>query len=334
MMDSWHQVAIMTLALLAMRLRVNQYGGAWQNGHGFSCAQLHDFITKWVQLGRHALNPEGMGWKELGRHLMKDYRTIRKHVLRFLATGCVGNLDRHSAENAPRKLLWHHLVYLRWLTVIYPSQCLHEFRQCIFQDCGVNVSEPTISRALAWLRLTLKTRVVAAAEKMTPANLARYVSHLRWQRSLTFLDKTKLVFVDEFGIRKNDAARTRLRSEAGTIAFEIDEYVKARKINFAAALGWNGPLPCSFAFPNDTQNEPFLGKGFGHEAFEFWFIWLLLPTVLWEIGRGAIIVMDNASQCAFPITGIEIVNLYGPQKPSLVGQKPQQLTNGRKFAKM
>ena len=164
---------------------------------------------------------------------------------------------------------------------------LAEYRVRLQLDLEIDASEPSICRALKFLRLTRKRKSRAALRKFTPQNMQRIADFRQWQLER---DAGSIIFVDEMGVRVADAQRIYARSKSGTKAAvpcpAHNTGERGDLWNFIAALDADGILDCMFNV-RDSINAA---------TFEDWVEFMLLPTILDKYPFGGVsVVMDNAS---------------------------------------
>ena len=175
----------------------------------------------------------------------------------------------------------------QWLTKARPDMTLPEYRVRLQLDLEIDVSEPTVCRALRFLKLTRKRKSRAALRKFTPQNKQRIADFRQWQRER---DAASIIFVDEMGVRVADAQRIYARSKAGTKAVvpcpAHNTGERGILTNFIAALDAEGIMDCTYH----------IDESINARTFEDWVGIMLLPTIVEKYPFGDVaVVMDNAS---------------------------------------
>ena len=69
----------------------------------------------------------------------------------------------------------------QWLTKARPEMTLAEYGVRLQLDLEIEASEPTLCRALRFLRLTRKRKVRTAMRKFTAHNMQRLAGFRQWQ---------------------------------------------------------------------------------------------------------------------------------------------------------
>ena len=175
----------------------------------------------------------------------------------------------------------------QWLTKARPEMTLAEYGVRLQLDLEIEASEPTLCRALRFLRLTRKRKVRTAMRKFTAHNMQRIADFRQWQRER---DAWSIIFVDEMGVKVADAQRIYARSKAGTKAAvpcpAHNTGERGTLWNFFAALDAEGIMDCTY-HTHESVNAA---------TFEDWVEIMLLPTILEKYPFGGVsVVMDNAS---------------------------------------
>lgn len=327
-------------------LRTNANGGDYRVGYPLDWMVRDWIVALWIE--------HRVSYETIARITKRSKSVVGKIVKRFVDEGTIAPKPQNGAASRPPKLRAYELIYLKvsfffrpskpdvergavqtlerlsnhrcliiitdarlrmqWIVNARPSLTLAEIRERFHLDWNVEVSEPTICRALKYIARTRKKKTRAAYRKFTDANLERTRAFMRWQEQV---DGENCVFVDEMGIRAADAERGYARSKSGTKAVAPaaahNTGERGELWNFMCALDADGMLDCPYCLLGSVNGV----------IFETWCREMLIPTLQQKYPLGGMtIVMDNASfhrkrrlEELFEGTGVALMFLpaYSPE---------------------
>ena len=133
---------------------------------------------------------------DIAAQFMVSKRTVQRYVERFAVTGTVAPFQR---RNGPLSMLSSSHDLLMQSILDRPTLYLHEMQQEL-EAQGVSPSLSTISRYLSKMGITRK-RVKQLAEQQNEA------SRLSFMAEMSIFDPTMIIWLDETGCDKRNAAR-------------------------------------------------------------------------------------------------------------------------------
>lgn len=206
--------------------------------------------------------------------------------MRFRCTGCYEAL-KHSG-GAPRKLSEEDNEKIRQAIRARPDITLAEIQE----RCNLQVSVPTIHRAIKRMGLTRK-KTLYAKEQNTPR-----VQTLRklWIYARPTFNLDKLVFLDESSINL-DMTRLYARGPKGERVYDYVSDTRWKAMSVISSLRLSGQTEC-LVYKNSLTGD----------FFKQWLKEALCPT----LHRGDVLVMDNLS--CHKVKGVqELIEQAGAQ---------------------
>jgi len=195
---------------------------------------MHPYITndeKRVIVRLHEYG--GLNAQEIadstGRGLSTVYRTLALHR----DTGLVSN--RVLPQGRSRKLGPLEVQFLQAYVERSPDKELSEVVNALNEECGVVVSESTVSRYLHQLGFTRK-KITRTATERDENQRTLYCQHM------LVYDAIELVFVDESAFNRRSTMRQFGWAPAGDRARRRDFFVKGVKYSMLPALSLDGIL--------------------------------------------------------------------------------------------
>lgn len=221
-------------------------------------------------------------------------------ILLGAAQGCVGGANaRTFGQGVNRSTVWRTLrrngvpprrgpqprgplgIFERYclMCIVLHSPMLTQLEMVslLWAKHGIRCSKPTVCRALKYMRLTYQKRKKINMAVNSASNLRR---RRRFQLQRRTIRPQDVVFVDEAGLSAEDTERTHGYSQQGERFEGSVDQSERRTMNFNMAMGFDGVLPCTFAFR---------GMNTGN-LFEWWLVWMVLP----QMRAGQWLIMDNA----------------------------------------
>ena len=223
------------------------------------------------------LNLHGRRAAEIAQTLSISERTVRRCLDKFQQSGDVKPL---AHRNEPEKLLspFELLEILKLLSET-PSMYLKEIKQKLYDKFGVNISVPTIFRALRYTGYT--RQVITHVALQQPDELrARFMAKIS-----TYVPGT-LIWIDESGHDKRKSMRKYGYSMRGVRPIERKLFVRGVRYSAIPIMKIDGLQDVFLA--KGTIN----GERFGHFVEDY-----LLPLLLPYSGMNpsSVVVLDNAS---------------------------------------
>ena len=133
---------------------------------------------------------------DIAAQFMVSKRTVQRYVERYAVTGTVAPFQQ---RNGPLSMLSSSHDLLMQSILDRPTLYLHEMQQEL-EAQGVSPSLSTISRYLSKMGITRK-RVKQLAEQQNEA------SRLSFMAEMSIFDPTMMIWLDETGCDKRNAAR-------------------------------------------------------------------------------------------------------------------------------
>lgn len=225
---------------------------------------------------------EGEKVKEISERLTVSTRFIYSLSMRFRCTGCYEAL-KHSG-GAPRKLSEEDNEKIRQAIRARPDITLAEIQE----RCNLQVSVPTIHRAIKRMGLTRK--------KNTLCKRTKHASSTDTKETVDIFNLDKLVFLDESSINL-DMTRLYARGPKGERVYDYVSDTRWKAMSVISSLRLSGQTEC-LVYKNSLTGD----------FFKQWLKEALCPT----LHRGDVLVMDNLS--CHKVKGVqELIEQAGAQ---------------------
>jgi transposase len=200
-------------------------------------------------------------------------RTVRRWQNKYQLFGSPFT-PRSVVQGRPRLLTDAEVDDLVLYADDHPTASQYEMAYYLFDRHGVNVSIPTVSRALAGAGWSFKI-----AKKRAEQRNETLRSH--WRAKRLFWYQEQIVFIDESASSPRTGDRKRGWSPIGIPCLDTQRLRREVRWSVLPALTVNGYL----------QDPLIIQGGVTMLLFEDWFESKLLP----QLRLGMIVVMDNAS---------------------------------------